>query len=112
MNDAPVVRGVQRFDNLHGQPDGLFGCPRALEALPFDVQTVDVASEDGLRIATQGFDAVLSCLPYRINKRIAAAAHALKEAGALGAGTGVVLALGRAVELLGPAGLATLAPAL
>jgi saccharopine dehydrogenase-like NADP-dependent oxidoreductase len=29
-----------------------------------------------LRIATQGFDAVLSCLPYRINKRIAAAAHA------------------------------------
>ena len=46
------------------------------EALPFDVQTVDVASDGGLRNATQGFDAVLSCLPYRINKRIAAAAHA------------------------------------
>jgi saccharopine dehydrogenase-like NADP-dependent oxidoreductase len=46
------------------------------ETLTFAVQTVDVASEDGLRIATQGFDAVLSCLPYRINQRIAAAAHA------------------------------------
>jgi saccharopine dehydrogenase-like NADP-dependent oxidoreductase len=46
------------------------------ETLPFAVQTVDVASEDGLRIATQGFDAVLSCLPYRVNERIAAAAHA------------------------------------
>jgi saccharopine dehydrogenase-like NADP-dependent oxidoreductase len=45
------------------------------EALPFAVRTVDVVSEDGLRIATQGFDAVLSCLPYRVNKRIAAAAH-------------------------------------
>jgi saccharopine dehydrogenase-like NADP-dependent oxidoreductase len=46
------------------------------ETLPFAVQTVDVASEAGLRIATQGFDAALSCLPYRINQRIAAAAHA------------------------------------
>ena len=46
------------------------------ETLPFAVQAVDVASGDGLRIATQGFDAVLSCLPYRINERIAAAAHA------------------------------------
>ena len=46
------------------------------KALPFAVQTVDVASEEGLRIATQGSDAVLSCLPYRINERIAAAAHA------------------------------------
>jgi saccharopine dehydrogenase-like NADP-dependent oxidoreductase len=46
------------------------------ETLPFAVQAVDVALGDGLRIATQGFDAVLSCLPYRINERIAAAAHA------------------------------------
>jgi saccharopine dehydrogenase-like NADP-dependent oxidoreductase len=45
------------------------------EALPFAVRTVDVGSEDGLRIATQGFDAVLSCLPYRFNKRITATAH-------------------------------------
>ena len=28
-----------------------------------------------MRTATEGFDAVLSCLPYRINKRIATAAH-------------------------------------
>ena len=46
------------------------------ESLPFAVQTVDLASEDGLRAATRGFDAVLSCLPYRINTRIATAAHA------------------------------------
>ena len=46
------------------------------ETLPFAVHTVDLASEDGLRTATQGFDAVLSCLPYRINKRIATTAHA------------------------------------
>lgn len=46
------------------------------ETLPFVVQTVDLASEDGLRTATQGFDAVLSCLPYRTNKRIATTAHA------------------------------------
>ncbi len=46
------------------------------ETLPFTAQTMDLASEDGLRAATQGFDAVLSCLPYRINKRIATSAHA------------------------------------
>ena len=50
---------------------------------------------------------------YEVGERLAAAAHTLKEAGALaGAGTGVVQALRRAVELLGPAGLATIAPAL
>ncbi len=46
------------------------------ETLPFPVQTVDLLSEDGVRIITRGFDAVLSCLPYRINRRIATAAHA------------------------------------
>ena len=49
---------------------------------------------------------------YEVGEHLAAAAHTLKEAGALGAGTGVVQALRRAVELLGPAGLATLATAL
>jgi hypothetical protein len=50
---------------------------------------------------------------YEVGERLAAAAHTLKEAGAFaGAGTGVVQALRRAVELLGPAGLATIAPAL
>lgn len=45
------------------------------ERLPFAVQTVDVGADDGMRAATGGFDAVLSCLPYRVNKQIAAAAH-------------------------------------
>ena len=50
---------------------------------------------------------------YEVGEHLAAAAHTLKEAGALvGAGTGVVQALRRAVVLLGPAGLATLATAL
>jgi hypothetical protein len=50
---------------------------------------------------------------YEVGERLAAAAHTLKEAGALaGAGTGIVQALRRAVVLLGPAGLATLATAL
>ena len=39
------------------------------------MRSADVGADDGVRAATQGFDAVLSCLPYRINKRIAAAAH-------------------------------------
>lgn len=46
------------------------------EVLPFAVQTPDLLSDDGVRAATQGFDAVLSCLPYRLNRRIATAAHA------------------------------------
>lgn len=45
-------------------------------ALPFAVRGIDVETDAGAREATHGFDAVLSCLPYRINKRIAAAAHA------------------------------------
>jgi hypothetical protein len=46
------------------------------EALPFPVQGANLVSDDGVRAATQGFDAVLSCLPFRINQRIATAAHA------------------------------------
>jgi hypothetical protein len=50
---------------------------------------------------------------YEVGEHLGAAAHTLKDAGALvGADTGVVQALRRAVELLGPAGLATIAPAL
>lgn len=45
------------------------------ETLPFVIQSTDVGSDDGIHAATAGFDAVLSCLPYRINKRIATAAH-------------------------------------
>jgi saccharopine dehydrogenase-like NADP-dependent oxidoreductase len=46
------------------------------EALRFEARAVDVESAAGAGEATRGFDAVLSCLPYRINRRIAAAAHA------------------------------------
>jgi len=45
-------------------------------ALPFEVRTTGVETDAGATAATRGFDAALSCLPYRINKRIAAAAHA------------------------------------
>ncbi|HET7033741.1 MAG TPA: saccharopine dehydrogenase C-terminal domain-containing protein [Casimicrobiaceae bacterium] len=63
---------------LHGGGFDVVGfdsrAPR--EALPFQVRGIDVETDSGAGDATRGFDAVLSCLPYRINKRIAAAAHA------------------------------------
>jgi saccharopine dehydrogenase-like NADP-dependent oxidoreductase len=46
------------------------------DALPFATQTVDLATDAGINSVTHGFDAVLSCLPYRLNARIATAAHA------------------------------------
>jgi saccharopine dehydrogenase-like NADP-dependent oxidoreductase len=46
------------------------------DTLPFAVQVTDLMSDEGARAATRGFDAVLSCLPYRINRRIATEAHA------------------------------------
>ena len=53
-----------------------FDSRRPQEALPFAVQAVDLASDAGIHAVTQGYDAVLSCLPYRLNARIAIAAHA------------------------------------
>jgi 3-hydroxyisobutyrate dehydrogenase-like beta-hydroxyacid dehydrogenase len=35
------------------------------EALPFAVQGANLVSDDGVRAATQGFDAVLSCQRHR-----------------------------------------------
>jgi len=49
---------------------------RPTESLPFVVQTADLVSDAGIAAATNHFDAVLSCLPYRLNARIANAAHA------------------------------------
>ena len=46
------------------------------DVLPFAVHATNLLSDEGARAATQGFDAVLSCLPYRINRRIATEAHA------------------------------------
>jgi saccharopine dehydrogenase-like NADP-dependent oxidoreductase len=63
---------------LHGNGFDVTGfdsrAPR--EALPFRVQAVDLLSDAGIATATHAFDAVLSCLPYRLNTRIAQAAHA------------------------------------
>ena len=47
------------------------------EALPFALSRVDLETDAGIGAATAGYDAVLSCLPYRLNQRIATAAHAL-----------------------------------
>ena len=50
---------------------------------------------------------------YEVGEHLGEAARTLKEVGALaGAGTAASQALRRAAELLGPAGLATIAPAL
>jgi hypothetical protein len=49
---------------------------------------------------------------YEVGEHLGVAARTLKEAGALAAGTGLLQALRRATELLGPAGLATIEPAL
>lgn len=50
---------------------------------------------------------------YKVGEHLGAVAHTLKEAGALaGAGIAVRKALCRATELLGPAGLATIAAVL
>src|SRR4029453_19245806 len=46
------------------------------ERLPFTVANVDLATEDGIAAITKDVDAVLSCLPYHLNRRIATAAHA------------------------------------
>jgi saccharopine dehydrogenase-like NADP-dependent oxidoreductase len=46
------------------------------ESLGFAVRDVDLATDAGINAAIDGFDAVLSALPYRLNARIAAAAHA------------------------------------
>jgi len=46
------------------------------EPLPFVFRVSSLDTDDGADAATLGFDAVLSCLPYRINKHVAAAAHA------------------------------------
>ena len=50
---------------------------RAREGLPFAAHIVDVADLDGLRTALKGQDAVLSCLPFFLNTKVAQVAHDL-----------------------------------
>lgn len=47
----------------------------AKDALPFPVEAVDLASARDIDKVTGRCDAVLSCLPYALNKPIATAAH-------------------------------------
>ena len=44
---------------------------------PFAVRPLDVADPAALRAALDGQDAVLSCLPYALNKGVSSVAHAL-----------------------------------
>ena len=46
------------------------------ESLPFRAHNADLVADAGIDAVTTTFDAVLSCLPYRLNQRIALAAHA------------------------------------
>ena len=49
---------------------------RRVGDLPFETVTADLESEEGLAAALGTCDAVLSCLPYRLNRRVAERAHA------------------------------------
>ena len=42
---------------------------------PFEVRSADLADAAGLPALLQPYDAVISCLPYALNKAVAAAAH-------------------------------------
>lgn len=63
---------------LHERGFAVSGCDAHLprEAFPFAVRAADLGADDGLAAALHGAQAVLSCLPYRLNRRVAAAAHA------------------------------------
>lgn len=49
---------------------------RPRETLPFEVVEADLAQDTALARITHAADAVLSCLPYHLNRRVAEAAHA------------------------------------
>ncbi len=49
----------------------------AVQPLPFAVGTVDLADQAALAHALSGQQAVLSCLPWHLNKGVSSAAHAL-----------------------------------
>ena len=46
------------------------------QSVPFEVRIGDVALDEDIATVTGSADAVLSCLPYHLNRRIAEAAHA------------------------------------
>lgn len=50
---------------------------RAVSGTPFPAKVVDLGDTAAVRGALEGEEAVLSCLPYHLNKGISTAAHAL-----------------------------------
>ena len=50
---------------------------RAGVVAPFAVRPLEVADPAALRAALAGHDAVLSCLPYALNKGVSSVAHGL-----------------------------------
>ena len=111
--DATIEGGIHATANwetlelrrtIERTRDEVAGLALAPEALDTVNQSLDAASKEA---AADRPDR------YKVGEHIGAAARTLKEAGALvDAGTGVLQALRRAVVLLGPAGLATIATAL
>jgi saccharopine dehydrogenase-like NADP-dependent oxidoreductase len=82
--DSIAVCGLGRVGTvaarlLHEQGFGVVGVDaRAVGAKqPFETTTADLTSDTGIAAGLGSYDAVLSCLPYRLNHRVAAAAHAL-----------------------------------
>lgn len=49
---------------------------RPRESLPFEIEAADVGDDAVLGRIVSAADAILSCLPYHLNRRIAEAAHA------------------------------------
>ena len=52
-----------------------FDMRKPVDPVPFAVSTVDLTADTGIQAATAS-DALISCLPYHLNKRVATAAHA------------------------------------
>ncbi len=83
------------------------------EVARLNLSLPEPATVDSLLEAAAGEAAATRPDRYEVGERLEEAARALKEAGALaGAGAALFGELRRATELLGPAGLATVATAL
>jgi saccharopine dehydrogenase (NAD+, L-lysine-forming) len=63
---------------LHECRFGVTGVDARLpkESQPFALKSVDLTRPDGIDAALAGADAVLSCLPYHLNRSVATSAHA------------------------------------
>jgi saccharopine dehydrogenase-like NADP-dependent oxidoreductase len=71
--------GLLAANLLHEQGFAVTGCDQRSPPEPqrFPVKPVDVASTEALTLELANQDAVLSCLPYHLNKQVAQTAHAL-----------------------------------